>query len=207
MLTQRRTGAASACLVLGLSFACILTTSSPAGATTLRRMDLSSLVSHSSRVLHARTISNQTYWDATHTRIYTDTVFEAIGEAKGTGPKRLTVTQLGGRIDPLEMSVDGTPTFMVGEEVMLFTEPSPEGNNMIVGLSQGVMRVKADPATGARFAVSEVPARVTFVGGRPEKATVALDDLFQQVRQLAGAPGDAGKRPATDPVRPDGGKP
>jgi len=210
MLTQRRTGAAAACLVMGLVIACLLAASNPASATTLRRMDLSDLVSHSNRVVHARTVSNNVYWDPTHTRIYTDTVFEAIGEAKGAGPKRLTVTQLGGRIDPIEMLVEGTPAFTVGEEVVLFTEPNPEGNQMIVGLSQGVMRVKADPRSGARFAVSEVPTKVTFVGGRPQRAAVALDELFEQVRQLAGGltpPGAAGRRPATDPVKPGGGKP
>jgi len=210
MPTQRRIGAVSLRLAMGLAFLCSLAAPRPAGATTLRRMDLPDLVAHSQRVVHARAVSNRVYWDPTHSQIYTDTVFETIGEAKGSGPKKLTITQLGGRIDPLEMLVDGTPTFRAGEEVVLFAEPRPGGNHMIVGLSQGVMRVSTDPTTGERVAIGEVPEAVSFVGGRPVRSAAKLDDLMDEVRQLAGggaANRPARGKPATDPVRPGGVKP
>ena len=210
MLIGRRFGPAGACLALGLAGLALVGTATPAGATTLRRMDFSELVAAADRVVHARVVENQVHWDSTHSRIFTDTVFEVINDAKGSGPKRLTITQLGGRIDPVDMLVEGTPTFSAGEEVVLFSELHPSGQRLIVGFSQGVMRVHEDPETGHRVAVSDVAGGVSFVGGAPKRAAAPLDALLDQVRQVAAgeAPGSKiSKTPAKDPVAPKGGKP
>lgn len=160
MTLRRVLGPGSAFLALGLVW---IAASAPAGATTLRRMDLAQLVSHADRVVHAQVLTNRVYWDKTGRRIYTDTTFEVIEEAKGQGPNHLTVTMLGGRIDPAEILVEGTPVFRPGEEVVLFTSPGPAGAKNLVGFSQGVMRVLVDEATGDRFATTRVPAGVRFV--------------------------------------------
>jgi hypothetical protein len=210
MPSARRPGAGGAGLVLSLICLSILIAVAPAGATTLRRMDLPEMVAVADRIVHARTVGNRVYWDPAG-RIFTDTTFDVISDAKGSGPKTLTVTQLGGRIDPIEMTVEGTPTFSPGEEVVLFTEPNPRGNRLIVGLSQGVMRVHTDPDTGEKFAVSEVPGqRVTMIGGRAQRGAAPLETLLDDVKQLAtGASRGSGvsKAPAKDAVAPEGGKP
>ncbi len=73
---------------------------------------------------------------------------------------------LGGRIDPAQMVVDGTPVFAAGEEVVLFTSPRPDGKNNLIGFSQGVLRVHEDPATGQKWAVSDVISNITYVTRR-----------------------------------------
>jgi len=154
-------------------------------ATTLRRMDLPEMVAVADRVVHARVAGNLVYWGAPG-QILTDTTFEVLSDVKGSGPKTLTVTQLGGRIDPVELHVEGTPVFTPSEEVVLFTEPTPGGRRVIVGLSQGVMRVQDDAETNEKVVRGEAaPEGVTFVGGRPQLSTVRLETLLGDIRRLA----------------------
>jgi len=189
MTVTRRIGAMTAPLLAVFLW---MAASPPAGATTLRRMDFGQLVARAHRVVDARVVANNVYWDATGTRIYTDTVFEVLDEAKGKGPKQLTVTMLGGRIDPAEMTVDGTPVFAAGEEVVLFTSPRPDGKNNLVGFSQGVLRVHEDRVTGRKWAVSDIFSGVTYVdttGGHPVpvapvRSRAPLDVLMQNVRAM-----------------------
>ena len=115
-------------------------------------MDLSELVSTADPVVHTRTVASRVRRNVTGSQIFTDTEFEILDDAKGTDPKRLTIFQLGGQIDPVDMTVEGTRGFIVGEEVVLFTEERAGGGRQIVGLSQGVARVPTDPATGDTIA-------------------------------------------------------
>lgn len=168
-------------------------------ATTLRRMDLSEMVAVADRVVHARVVGNRVYWEEPG-QILTDTTFEVLSDAKGSGPGTLTLTQLGGRIDPVELVVEGTPAFTPSEEVVLFTEPIPDGRRVIVGLSQGVMRVHLDPETGEKIVRGEaVPEGVTFIGGRSQPSAVPLDSLLGEVRRLAAA---AARARAPEEVQP-----
>jgi hypothetical protein len=208
MSSARRFGAGGAFLILGLTLFSTLGTATPASATTLRRLELPEMVAVSDRIVHARVVRNRVYWNADHTRIFTDTDFDVIADAKGMGPNKLTITQLGGRIDPIDVQVEGTPTFAVGEETILFTQLHPNGQRLIVGMSQGVMRISEDASTGAKVATSQVPGNVTFVGGRPQRGGAPLDVMLDQIRQMAAgasrAPGNS-MTPATDPVKPGGG--
>src|SRR5262249_1759586 len=135
----------------------VLAAVSESSATTLRKMDLPELVSSADRVVYARVASQTTYWDESETQIYTDTTFDVLSEAKGSGPTTLTVTLLGGQIGDVEMREDGTPLFAARDEVVLFALERPDGKNNLVGFSQGVMRVQPEPDTGDKYAVSEVP--------------------------------------------------
>jgi len=201
-----------------LSLVCLATVP-PADATTLRKMDLPELVSLADRIVDARAISRNVYWDPSGTQIYTDTTFEVLAEAKGQGPATLTVTLLGGRIDPLEMREEGTPGFSVGEEVVLFTLERPDGNHNLVGFTQGVMRVQPDADSGEKFAVSEVPLGVTLVdpgqtqaaSSRPSPLRAPLASLLDQVRQIVAGTQPPGPifatTPETDPLGVEGDNP
>ena len=207
-----------ACLTASLALTAWLATPSPAGATTLRRIDLPELVHRADLVVHARAIEKKVYWNAAGTQIHTDTLFDILDHAKGQGQKRLTVTMLGGRIGPVEMSADGTPVFEIGEEVLLFTSPRPDGMKNLVGYSQGVMRVHEDPQTGEKVAASEVPVGTTYlqdVGGRarathPARLQAPLPELLDRIRQMVAAertaPGLSRKPVPAVPVS-DGGRP
>lgn len=206
--SRRRFGAGGSILTAAVCLT-ILRTATPAGATTLRRMDLPELVATADRIVHARVVVNRAYWDATHTQIFTDTDFEVLDEAKGTGPKSLTITQLGGHVPPIDMLVEGTPTFSVGEEVVLFTELHSNGQRLVTGLSQGVMRVHENRDTGEKIAVSPALTGVQLVGGKASRIKAPLGPMLERIRQLA-AGGRKGATlmttPAKDPVKPGGGQ-
>lgn len=197
------------CLTVGAAW---MTGSHPCSATTLKRMDLPELVRKADRVVHARALDQRVYWDASGTQIHTDTTFEVVAEAKGRGPSRVTVSLLGGRIDPAEMLVEGTPTFSTGEEVVLFTSPRPDGKKNLVGFSQGVLRLLDDPSTGAKMAAGMVPTGVQFVeesGGRlsvvhPRPTPVPLEALMTQIRGLVESGRPAGPSVSRTPARLDG---
>ena len=177
----------------------------PAGATTLRRMDLGEMVTRAERIVHARAVDTNVHWDASGTQIYTDTTFEVIDEAKGKGPRRLTVSLLGGVMDGVEMREEGTPLFRQGEEVVLFTTPTPDGKKALVGFSQGAMRVTEDPATGQRMVTSQVPAGVSFMEEtaqglrpvRPAQQRAHLDVFMDKVRRTVS--GEIRMGPSLDP--------
>jgi hypothetical protein len=208
MLTKRRRVVWSV-LSVGL-LAVLLGLAGDARATTLRRMDLSELVQRADRVVHARVLDTAVYWNQSGTKINTDTTFEILDEAKGRGPRQLTLTMLGGRIDPAEMIVDGTPAFAAGEEVLLFTTARPDGKKNLVGFSQGVMRIAVDEATGRQVALSATLGGVVLVderGQRAERPTprrFPLDTFLERIRGMTAQGQPAGRGIAQRPERRNG---
>jgi hypothetical protein len=223
MTTLKGARVVGACLTAGLLAAAWLASTTPAVATTLRRIDLTELVGRADRIVHARAVDLNVHWNAAGTQILTDTTFEILDQAKGQGPARLTVTMLGGRIDPVEMSAEGTPVFRAGEEVVLFTSPRPDGAKNLVGFSQGVMRIVEDPETGEKTAISEVPVGVTYmqmVEGKPavvhpSRRHAPLSALLDEIRRIveesrsgpARSPTGRGALVSPTPRRVDGGRP
>jgi hypothetical protein len=192
-------------LLAGLAALILLAALSPAGATTIRRIDLPELIASANRIVHARAVENVVFWDDEGLRIYTDTTFEVLAEAKGAGPSTLTLNLLGGRIDPLEMTVEGTPVFTPGEEVVLFALDRPDGKSNLVGFTQGVRRVSQETVTSPdgrsslrKIAVSEVPLGVTILEERgpglavvrPSPLRAPLERLLDEIRGIV-----AGTRP------------
>ncbi|MGH9866908.1 MAG: hypothetical protein ACREAA_01920 [Candidatus Polarisedimenticolia bacterium] len=208
--SRRRT---PAWIVAAFASAACISAATETHATTLRKMDLPELVSSADRVVHARVTGSTVAWNEEHTLIYTDTTLEVLAEAKGTGPASMIVRTLGGRIDPFELREEGTPIFMQGEEVVLFTLEGPEERALLVGFCQGVMRVQPEPQTGDLYALSEVPLGVEFVMGpqltevRPSPLRARLDTLMDEVRRMT-AGGPAGPVLSTTPATdPEGGTP
>ncbi len=201
-----------------IATAVLITATAPfVDATTLRKMDLADLVGTSERVVHARVVDQRSYWDEGLMQIFTDTTFDVIEQAKGEGPREITITLMGGRVGIIDTVVPGTPSFAIGEEAVLFTESRPDGRKHLVGLSQGAMRVIVDEQTGARTAISDAHAGVTYMaaeGGAlrpvaaPSPRRAPLTALLDSVRGIASGAGgrrtpvmsDAPDTPATAPV-------
>lgn len=192
----------------------IIATAPFVGATTLRRMELAELVGTAERVVHARVVDQRSYWDQGLMQIFTDTTFDVIEEAKGEGPRQLTITLMGGRVGIIDTLVPGTPTFGIGDEAILFTESRPDGRKHLVGLSQGALRVIVDEETGARSAISDAHTGVTYMaseGGTlrpaaaPPSRRAPLAEVLNSVRDIASGRrtpvlSDAPDTPAKVPV-------
>src|SRR5262245_5420841 len=127
-----------------LSRACWLSLSlallfNPAHATVMRYLEVEELARLSTEVFHGQVISTKTYWDESHSRIFTAVRVQINESFKGAARRGqvITITQLGGALDGLRLDYGGRPVFNVGEAVVLFTKPGNNGEWLVVGLKQG----------------------------------------------------------------------
>ena len=69
--------------------------------------------------------------------IWTDTVVEVARAMKGSAAGKITIREIGGTLDDRITKLFGTPEFKVGEQVLLFLEPSPRGGYRTMDLYVG----------------------------------------------------------------------
>jgi len=82
----------------------------------------------------------------------------------------IPVLRPGGSIGDSGTIIIGSPTFNSGTRLMLFLDQTPDGRNIITGLSQGKFRILRDKATGKEEAVQDKAARsLTFVNAETGK--------------------------------------
>ena len=163
-------------------------------ATTVKQFSLEQMVRGSHRIILGRRVSQETYWNKNRTRIYTATRFAVTEDLKGESRRTATVVTVGGTLDGMTLSVSGTPRFRENQEVLLFLEAGKGDYWILMGLSQGMFRITADPQ-GVRMAhhassgLRLVPASPRSSSHTPIPARVELDRLLNRIRQLAGNTG------------------
>ena len=175
--------------VLGMIGALFL--AGPGRATTLRPMGLGEMTKRADSITVARCVGTKTYFGGKNGRkILTDYQFSVREVVKGDHRDRLTLTLLGGRIDPVEMVVPGSPVFRVGEEAVLFTSRGGSGMRVLVGFSQGVFRLVTDPETGEPYVGPRNFQGVNFQGKKPAAAgRMPLEEFLDTVMDLQREPG------------------
>lgn len=144
MCTTARSPRAAARALGALTLLCLMTTlASSASATTVLRLGLDELVSQSEQIVQGKVQRAEAVVQGR--RVYTIVTIQVRDQLKGAAsPKReVTFTQLGGRTERLATYVPGTPTFVAGEEVIVFLErPAAHGAPLVVtGLAQGKFKV------------------------------------------------------------------
>ncbi len=164
-------------------------------ATTVKQLSLEQMVRGSHRIMLGRRVSQETYWNKNRTRIYTATRFAVAEDLKGEFRGTATVVTVGGTRDGLTLAVSGTPTFRVNEEVLLFLEAGKGGHWILMGLSQGMFRIAADPrgvrtAYHASSGLDLIPASPESSSQTPIPGRVELDRLLSRIRQLVGMAGE-----------------
>jgi hypothetical protein len=165
-----------------------------AQATVLVPMDTQALTARADRVLLGVVESQTAHWTSDHQAIYTDVTVRVTQSYKGAAApgERVVVRREGGNLDGLGMRVFGAAQFVVGEEVVLFTEKRG-GVAYTVGMTQGKLHVYQD-ADGVKRVAADLGA-VAFVNPQSGKiqsnATTAtrpapgprrLDELEREVR-------------------------
>lgn len=146
--------------IVCLCGAMMVTTAATASATTLLRMSLAKMAQTAKVIVRARCVGSSTNWDAGE--IWTFTTFDAEETWRGSAPARFTVRLLGGRLGNLTASVSGVPRFRIGEDVILFLEPTARGDFSVVGWEQGTFRIGRDPRTGEANVTQDSAAFATF---------------------------------------------
>jgi len=116
----------------------------PLSSTLVERLTLEQLADRSERIVHGRCLRTWSAWDADHQAIWTHCEVEVVDPLKGGAVKTLVVSEPGGVVDGVEMTIDGVARFERGEEMVLFLYRVPNGLWRARGLGQGKFRVAGD---------------------------------------------------------------
>ncbi|MGH9698227.1 MAG: hypothetical protein ACRD52_02075 [Candidatus Acidiferrales bacterium] len=150
-----RNGPALASLLLG-SFLFGYSTQ----GTTIERMSLARLSRTAPIIARARCLANATSWDAGE--IWTFASFSTEEDWKGPAPAQFRVRLLGGRVGPLTSSVSGVPHFQLGEEVVLFLEPSGRGDFRVTSWVQGTFRIHRNIGSGEELVTQDTASYAAY---------------------------------------------
>lgn len=115
----------------------------------------------------------RSFWNAKRTKIFTETRIDIDQSYKGNASASVTLLQLGGVVDNVQVNVHGAVQWQAGEEVLLFLEPYINGTFHVSGFSQGKYRVERDPDTGEPFVQAAVSEDVQLVGAPGVRPTAA----------------------------------
>jgi len=127
-------------------------------ATTVIAMDVEQLTQRSTHIVEARALESVSQWNAEHTLIFTYTKFERLRTLKGELPNTFLVRQLGGTVGDTTQKVAGVRYWRVGEEAVLFLQPStlPDGALVVTGLMQGSYLIR-HTAQGQAYVSNGMP--------------------------------------------------
>ena len=137
-----------------------------AAATTLQRLSVEKMVEAAQIIVRARCVLNEPRWD--RGEIWTFTSFEVKDTWKGAPNTFVTIRLLGGTLGPLTSTVSGVPKFHVGDEVILFLEPTTRGDLTVASWEQGTFRIAGEARSGAEVVTQDTAAFEIF---EPEART------------------------------------
>ena len=156
--------------VLLLSASLVLIASA-ADATQVRYQSVEQLGSQSAAVVRGKVTDSRSFWNSTHTKIYTETSIQVDETYKGSGESFVRVLQLGGEVDGVRVTVHGALAWRPGEEVVVFLEPNRSGSFHVSGFCQGKFKIERDTATGKAFVLWPSQDDVQLVGAPSSVAT------------------------------------
>lgn len=128
-----------------LSLALSIVFAIPARASLLLAMDLPALAEAADHVVVGEVRAVTSDWSSDHRTIYTRIDVDVIETWRTSGTStmaRVSIFQLGGAVDDLEMVVPGTPKFVVKERAVLFLRGAPE-RATVVGSALGMLPIRA----------------------------------------------------------------
>ena len=122
-------------------------------ATTVVAPDFDSLVSQADYVVRAVVKSKTSEWrtDGQGRHIITKVKLDVREIIKGAPPSPLVLEMLGGRIGSDEMVVEGAPSFIVGDEQILFVHGNGRQFIPVVAIMYGQYLIAHDSASGQDF--------------------------------------------------------
>jgi len=115
-------------------------------------------------VVRGKVSTVHSYWNETHTKIFTETTVDVDEAYKGQAGATARVVQMGGVVGNVRVHVHGAIVWSRGEEVLLFLEPDGRGAHRVSGFSQGKFLVERDPATGKAFVTGPALDDVEILG-------------------------------------------
>jgi len=136
-------------VVAGAAAAAATGAAASAHASLIMALDTPTLVERANTIAVVDVASVRAAWDARHERIITTIEMTVVESWKGpvAPAAHVVVTQPGGTVDDISMTVFGMPRFTPGERALVFLR-GPLDRAGVVGLAQGKRAVRLDPVGG-----------------------------------------------------------
>jgi hypothetical protein len=154
------------CCIASAAFIAIFTLApEPCRATEVIELSDENLVEISARIFEGIVVSTNSQWNVDQDEIHTIVTFSVIQMIKGPLPPNGTIVldMLGGEVDDVISELVGQPTFVPGEQVIVFIDDTAPTSMPVTGLSQGKVTLVPDPATGALTVRERDVTRDAFV--------------------------------------------
>lgn len=165
-----------------------------AQATVVPRVTLEELVENSDLIVQAHCARSWAAWDENTRVIWTHAELLLTEGVKGPAGRSVVVSEPGGVVGEVGMTVEGVPHYRPGEEVVVFLYRAPNGLLRTRGLGQGKFTVVAGSATTERLvrtnsggmALVSPPGAERSRGIKQEDLDrLKLDEFLGLVRSLA----------------------
>jgi Matrixin/Divergent InlB B-repeat domain len=129
-----------------------------ASATIVVPLSEDSLVEEAVAIVIGHVTAIQANYDRPHATIFTNVTVTVEEVLKGAIPiGEITLHERGGSFGDLHSWVGGSPSFVLGEKVLLFLRPDRHGRLRVAHLYQGKFTVSWDPVSAEEFATRETP--------------------------------------------------
>jgi hypothetical protein len=156
-------------------------------ATVLLPGDLGDIARGAAVIVRGTVVEVRTEWVDGRRRVETIVTLQVSETLKGDMSGRLSFKVPGGVIGRYRTITIGAPSFRQGEEVVLFLGALPPSLPYVLGLGQGVFRVRRDARSGETTvtppALLADPARaVTVERGDPARRPVSLQEFAATVQ-------------------------
>ncbi len=163
----------------------------PALAAVLVPAELGELAREAVVIAHGRVVAVQGVWTAGRRSIETVVTLEVATVLKGQPVREVSLRVPGGELGRYRSVMVGAPVFREGQEVVVFLGGRAPSLPYLLGLGQGVYRVRRDPRTGAAMVMP--PPRhgagvqaVRVQRGDPGRRMVTLEEFSRQVLAVLG---------------------
>lgn len=165
------------------------------------RLSLEQMVESSERIVHGRSVRSWSAWDADHRIIWTHYEIEVSDSLKGEPVRTMVVSEPGGAVDGMELTIAGMPRYGAGEEMVMFLYRTPIGLWRARGLGQGKYAVVKDGDGAVRVHADLGGAVVIEPNGTPTAVGtdlrqldgMPLDQVKLRIRALANRPAKGAK--------------
>lgn len=155
---------------------------SPVYGTLVPRLSFEELVGQSAVVAHGRVASIRVVWDAGRENIWTHYQIVLDEALKGSPGRTVEIQEPGGELDGIRMEIIGAPRYELGEEVVVFAEPTPAGLRTC-GWGQGRFVVEGEPGQRrVRNDLGDVQLTAPVKAGR-RRASASPDEALAVFKQ------------------------
>ncbi len=158
----------------------------PLDASIVIPATLDELAAEADLIVHARVAHVDVRQAPGTRRVERVVALDVVRAWKGRPAETVHVVLPGGTFGRYRTVSPGVPEVAEGEEAVLFLRASPAGVPQLVGLSQGILRVRVDPATGERRVAAPVGADAAgpVVRGATDRGPQPLARIEARVAQV-----------------------